>query len=231
MGDVINIEARRGHQTAVEFAYRAIKAMILRGELTPGERIEQDVIADTLGLSRMPIRAALQKLGVEGLVSIHHYRGATVRPFSLRELEELYLVRQELEGLALREAISHITPQILAELEMICAEADAEVQKDHWPGVLSNNQRFHFTLYEVAQRPVLLEMLVNVWERNSRYRNLFNVASERLREAQVEHRQILEHLRSGNAQAAERTLWEHNEKGRITILGLVEAQMQRFHTK
>lgn len=205
--------------------------MIMRGELQPGERIEQDLIANSLGLSRMPIRAALQKLGVEGLVTIHHYRGATVRPFSLRELEELYLIRQELEGLALREALPRMTQQFLAGLETICAEADAAIAQDNWPGLLSSNQRFHFTLYEAAERPVLLETLLNVWERNSRYRNLFNVASDRLREGQMEHRRILDHLRSGDAEAAERTLWEHNEKGRITILGLVEAQMKRFHTK
>lgn len=209
-----------GHQTAVEYAYSSIKAMVTRGELPVGERIDQDQLAATLGLSRMPIRTALQKLAAEGLVTVHPYRGAMVREFAPAELEELYLIRQELEGLALRLSGPLLTELDLAELERICTESEEAASRGDWQVTLACNQQFHFYAYRAATRPLLLEMLLNLWDKNNRYRSLFLRVPGRLHEAQSEHRSIVAHLRAGEFAAAEATLREHNERGRRTLLAL-----------
>jgi DNA-binding GntR family transcriptional regulator len=106
-----------------EAAYQHLRESILAGSLAPGERISEPALAETLGLSRTPIREALQSLAKEGLVEITPHKGAKVRQLSLKEIEEVYQVRSVLESegarLAALCASSHDVAHIFRCLERI----------------------------------------------------------------------------------------------------------------
>jgi len=91
---------RQGPMTREEYAYSVIRDSILRGRLRPGDRLNQDELAKDMGMSKIPIRAALHKLESEGLIEIERHKGAHVVDLSIAELQEVYLIRNRLEGLA-----------------------------------------------------------------------------------------------------------------------------------
>ena len=95
-----------GYRTVADLAYARLRQRILSGELAPGSRIDQDAEADRLLASRMPVREALRRLESEGLVEIVRHRGALVRGLSVSDLEDLYVLRIALEGVAAASAPS-----------------------------------------------------------------------------------------------------------------------------
>jgi DNA-binding GntR family transcriptional regulator len=99
-----------------EATYRHLRSAILEGSLVPGERISEPAFAETLGLSRTPIREALQSLAKEGLVEIIPHKGARVRQLSVKEIEEVYQVRAVLESEAARLAACHATQEEVREI-------------------------------------------------------------------------------------------------------------------
>ena len=92
------------HKTAVEFAVDEIKRRIVEQDLRPGARLDQNVIAETLGLSRIPVRQALANLAARGFVLLQAHRSAVVAPLSGAELRDLYALRCRMEPWAMEEA-------------------------------------------------------------------------------------------------------------------------------
>jgi DNA-binding GntR family transcriptional regulator len=99
-----------------EAAYRHLRGAILAGSLIPGERISEPALAETLGLSRTPIREALQTLAKEGLVEVTPHKGARVRQLSVKEIEEVYQVRAVLESEGARLAALQATEQDITDI-------------------------------------------------------------------------------------------------------------------
>jgi DNA-binding GntR family transcriptional regulator len=99
-----------------EAAYKHLRGAILSGSLLPGERISEPALAETLGLSRTPIREALQTLAKEGLVEVIPHKGARVRQLSVKEIEEVYQVRAVLESEAARLAACYATEAEVGEI-------------------------------------------------------------------------------------------------------------------
>src|SRR5579872_3673799 len=105
---------RLSHET-----YRRIHEAIRKGEITPGTRLVERDIAEKLGVSRMPVRAAIEKLIENGFATKEPHRVAYVHPFSLKELDEVYSVRVALERLVVEYALAHWTPQAYDKLQHI----------------------------------------------------------------------------------------------------------------
>jgi DNA-binding GntR family transcriptional regulator len=106
-------------RTLAEEAADSIRAGILDGRLSPGERLGEEALAESLGVSRGPVREALSQLQREGLVIVQRNGRAYVARLSREDLEEVYSLRLALETLAVRQAIHHANPQLLAELQEI----------------------------------------------------------------------------------------------------------------
>jgi DNA-binding GntR family transcriptional regulator len=120
------LEFQRPHSIR-EAAYKHLRESILSGSLLPGRRISEPAIAETLGLSRTPIREALQYLAKEGLVEMVPNKGARVKLLSGQEIKEIYQVRALLESEGARLAALHATP---IEIEGIAKRLEAINQAD-----------------------------------------------------------------------------------------------------
>jgi DNA-binding GntR family transcriptional regulator len=116
---------------------------MLRGELQPGQWLRQDDLAASLGVSKVPVREALQRLAAEGLVTFEANRGSVVRSLTADEAEEIYALRRAIEPMLLERSVPQLTIVDLAEAEMALADADARIGESNW--------RFHRSLYAGAR--------------------------------------------------------------------------------
>ena len=100
----LSFDPARQPRTREEFAADRLREAIFRGELEPGERLDEHALAELWGISRTPVRSAIRILAAESLIELHPHRGAVVNELSPNELGEVYLVRGLLEGMAARLA-------------------------------------------------------------------------------------------------------------------------------
>jgi DNA-binding GntR family transcriptional regulator len=194
--------ARNRYRTAEEMVVAAIRQAIVIGVFAPGERLPQEALAQQLGVSRIPVRAAFRTLEAEGLVVVAPHRGATVKPLQPEELEEIYALRALLEGFAVRAAISRITEAEVAELEGLAARLDAPEAASDW---LDTRDRFSERLCEIAGLSRTAEMIVRLKADVGRYwRGIRVVVGE-----DSGHTAIMEAIRAGDADGAEAWLRRH----------------------
>ena len=111
-----------------ERVYRYLLTSIREGEFHPGERIKETSVAKALGFSRTPVREAIRRLQSEGRVTIEPQRGAVVAELDRLEISELYLLRQQLEGIAARFAAQHASDMEIAQMETILEKSHHQHQ-------------------------------------------------------------------------------------------------------
>jgi len=157
-------------QTLAEKSYGYIRKKLARGDLPPGKRLVNRVLADEIGVSVIPVREAIHRLASEGLVEHVPGSGAFVRKVDLHDLDNLYVLRDALESCAAGEAARYITEHQLEEMESNLNEAQEIAQqierqsKKHatkrqinaW---LDTEQRFHELLIESARNSLLAKVI------------------------------------------------------------------------
>jgi DNA-binding GntR family transcriptional regulator len=192
--------------TAVEVA-RVLKQRILAGHYAEDQFIRQELIAQELGVSRIPVREALAQLEAEGLVIREKYRGAIVPKLSVTEIEEIYALRLMIEPYLLRAAVANVTPDQIDHLQAVIAKSREAKDMAEWAGL---NLDFHRTLYEAADKPLSLQLLDNLLMRADRYLKMQRFLSTQTQEeSDAEHQRILDLILAGDADGAVAALCEH----------------------
>jgi len=134
-----------------------LRDAIVNAKIAPGERLREEILASSMGVSRGPVREAIQRLEREGLVIIHPNRGATVARLSREDLDEVYSLRRSLERLAIREAIRHANDANLSELSGIVEEMVASSALSITPQLAAElDVRFHQAVLESTGHKRLL---------------------------------------------------------------------------
>jgi DNA-binding GntR family transcriptional regulator len=211
-----------------EIVYDTIREAIQTGRYTPGQRLVADELAQELGTSRMPIREALRRLEVAGLVSIAPHRGAVVSELSAQEIVEIYHIRAVLEGLAARLAATRLTPASTARLRAFIEEMEeAATTGADLEQILRINREFHIAIWQLAQAPRLQEILENLYDASNRYRNISTALPGRLAQVFQEHRQIVQALAAGASAEAERFANEHHENTAQRLLVELEKTQEK----
>ena len=214
------------YRTMQEIAHDAIRDGILTGRHAPGQRLIADDLAKELGVSRMPVREALHRLEVAGLVTIAPHRGAVVSELSETECIEIYHVRAVLDGLATRLATPNLSEPDHARLTALLAEMEAGVEAKDPQRVLNVNREFHTLIWIAARAPRLRDLLENLYDASQRFRNMSVLIPGRLDQITHEHRLIVEALACGDAAAAERYANEHHEGTARRLLAAMDGQRE-----
>lgn len=202
---------------ANDAAANIIRRAIIRGELLPGERLKEAEIARELGISRTPVREAMLVLQAEGLLDLAPSRGATVRPYDLDELRLLYDLRVLLEGYAARYAASQITPEQLTELEESCERMEA-LPYDEIVPQNEENIFFHSHVLDIVGSDRLRHIVRSLLEIPLPYKRGYWSHEENKEHSVQFHRRVVEALRSGDPDAAEKAMREHLEdSGKRTV--------------
>lgn len=192
--------------TATEAATDMLRNLILSGSLSAGVALRQDELAKHLGVSRTPLREALHRLTAEGLIRLDHHKGAMVANPSITELKEIYELQELLECQAAKEAATRITAAKIAELRLRVNELSKSRDSLDW---IKYNLAFHACLYEMSEKPLLVEMITQLRNRASLYINMVARSDESRERAEHEHVQMVDAIESGNVQLLERLVKAH----------------------
>jgi DNA-binding GntR family transcriptional regulator len=187
----------------------AIEQALVSGALKPEDRVVEAEIAREAGISRGPVREAIQQLVGEGiLVSIPH-RGTFVARWTERDVAETYSMRALLESYAASLAMTRMSPQESAEMEAIVDEMFRRAREGNAPTVLELDLRFHHRLYELSGHTMLERMLGELRRRISMLVNFDASTTPDLVEYAQNHKMLLDALRTGDRDHVEHAFRAH----------------------
>jgi DNA-binding GntR family transcriptional regulator len=189
--------------------YEQVCAAIFAGRLKPGDRVNVEEITRDLGVSKIPVREAMQRLESRGLIVQTPHAGARVAPVSLREWEGIFLMRAELEGLAARLAAGTMTDNIVRELRAVHAEAEAEHATGNLERMSEYNRRFHRVITRATGYQTLETLVEQLLVTVARFRAVIELDPGIWRQSLDEHLVIIEALATGDPAIAERAARAH----------------------
>jgi DNA-binding GntR family transcriptional regulator len=197
-----------------ERVYQALLDLITTRSLRPGQHLVESELAGLLGVSRQPVREALQRLNTEGWVDLRPAQGAFVHEPTEEEADQLLTVRTLLEAEAARLAAANATSTGIAELEELCARGERAVLDDDVDGAVQANAEFHATVMDLAGNAVLAELADRVDRRVRWYYT--PVARQRGKQSWIEHRELIAAISARDEQSATAIMRAHTEHTRTS---------------
>lgn len=207
----------------VDTVYERLREAILDGTLEPGQKLSVPALAQTLGVSRSPIVAAVQRLIQDGLAVEEPRKGAVVTLISVPELIRLYEIREVLEGLSARLAALRATPAMVQHMADVLGRHEAAVVSGDQASRQQENVHFHRLIREAAEHPELARWLEAIQSQVKLAMRRTGVYMDDVELTVREHRAILEAIRDRDGDAAERMARVHIRRVREK-LALVDAE-------
>lgn len=201
------------YRTMQEIVYSTIKERILNGEYSAGQRLITNDLATELGVSRMPIREALQRLeAATGLITLIPHKGAVVNAISQDDILEVFHIRAALEGLAARLACPNMNANQIDQLEKInrkVIELGHTIDEETF---LEFNRQFHAPIWQAANSPRLVGMLRLLYDASRSYRYMSVMLPGRYEEIVAEHAEIIAALRKGDPSEIDKIVNNHYQQ-------------------
>lgn len=189
--------------------FDTLEEEILSGKLKSGTPLTELALCARLGVSRTPIRGALQRLSDEGLVEILPNKGAVVVGISESDLVDIYNIRTMLEGLAAASAVERMTDEDKDRLKRSVELSEFYLGKEDADQLKELDTEFHCIIYHASGNRMLEKLLSSMHKSIKSYRKLSLSVGDRHKESLLEHKGILEAILDGDAEKAERLTKEH----------------------
>lgn len=189
--------------------FHRLREDILSGKYEEHEELKEVAIGEELGVSRTPVREAFRQLELEGLIQIIPNKGAYVTGITRKDVKDIYMIRSLLEGLCARWATEHITREQMEEMEENVYLAKFHADKGHLEQLAELDNRFHELLYEACDSKILEHQLKDFHQYVLRVRKKTLSSKNRGPKSNQEHEQILEAIRTKNADLAEQLANSH----------------------
>lgn len=204
-----------------DVVFNTLRQAILRGEMEPGERLMEIQLAQKLGVSRTPIREAIRKLELEGLVIMIPRKGAEVAHITEKDMKDVLEVRSTLEELVVELAIKNATDEKIEELKSANKVFESAIVSKDVVNIVEADVKFHDILYSMTDNARLIQIINNLREQMYRYR-LEYVKDARTHSILIsEHNDIINQIREKNVEVAKTVIHQHinnQEKGIIRLL-------------
>lgn len=192
--------------------YEALRKDIINGKLKPGQRIIISELAKRFKLSEIPVREAIRSLESDGLVEFTPHVGAFVSKIDEKDFIEIYLIRIELEALATRLAIPHITTKDIDYLVRKNQDMKLAIKQKSPEKLGMLNKKFHLRIYRAAPYLHLYKLISDLWEKAERTRSVFAYVPERAAASVAEHSKIIEALRAKDLRLAEKLVKQQKSR-------------------
>lgn len=207
-----------------DVVFNTLRQAILKGELAPGERLMEIQLAEKLGVSRTPIREAIRKLELEGLVLMIPRKGAEVARISEKSMRDVLEVRRSLEELAIELACQRMTQEEFKELEKAKEAFSRAVAEGSAMEIAETDEAYHDIIYNSTNNTRLVQILNNLREQMYRYRLEYIKDEDKRQILLVEHNKIYRALCARHVEEAKQAMREHIDNQEITVLKNIKEQ-------
>lgn len=207
------------YKLLAQSVFERLRSEILHGKLKPGEVLRQEEITARFGVSRTPVREALQRLQSEGLVTVFPHRKAIVATLPIRKIREIYDIRARLEAFATELAVGRLKEKELSKLSELIRQMEVLDPKTELEKILDKNYDFHYIIYSAAGNDTLVSMINHLWREILRLRSMYLLTPNGHRDSTREHRLILEALCAGDKRLVYDLMQRHCEHSKVTLMG------------
>ena len=201
-----------------DVVFNTLRQAILTGELKPGERLMEIHLADRLGVSRTPIREAIRKLEMEGLVVMIPRKGAQVARITEKNLKDVLEVRRALDMLAVRLACSRMDDEYKKQLREACDEFARVVKNNNTKDITEADVRFHDIINKATGNDRLIQLVNNLAEQMYRYRLEYIKDAAYHNRLVAEHEEIYSAIMDGDEERAAKAVVLHIDNQEETII-------------
>lgn len=185
-----------------DIVFKTLREAIITGDLQPGERLMEIKLANELGVSRTPVREAIRKLELEGLVIMTARKGAEVAPINEKDLREVLEIRSSLESLACELACKNVSDPDIRKLGLINDEINRAVEAEDIETITKKDVEFHETIYLITDNNRLIQMLHQLKEHIYRYRFEYIKDMKNKKTIVEEHNRIIDAIAAKDAKSA-----------------------------
>lgn len=203
----------------------SLREAILQRYFEPGEKIDQDLIAEELEVSRTPVREALKVLESEGLVEIRPHRGAFITTVSCQDIHDIYEIRELLEAQVIRQVTPIVPESVLDAGDQILERTEADLKAGDYSGHFQSDLYFQNHIFSLAKNQLLKEILDSLNNRITRIHVFAQTQpGSHMVDSLQEHRAILQAIRQRDPNAAAQAARTHLENSAMRLQKLVQSE-------
>ena len=210
-----------------DVVFKTLRQGILTGELKPGERLMEIHLANKLGVSRTPIREAIRKLELEGLVTMIPRRGAEVAQITEKSMKDVLEVRKVLDNLSVELACERITEEEKEQLRNACIDFEEAVKSGDFARVAKTDVAFHDIIIAATRNIRLSQMVNNLAEQMYRYRFEYIKDSSQHARLVREHEEIYLGIVEGNREKALAAIEAHIDNQEKAVLNQIRIDREK----
>ncbi len=201
-----------------DVVFNTLRQAIITGEFAPGERLMEIALANRLGVSRTPVREAIRKLELEGLVVMIPRKGAEVAKITEKDLRDVLEVRSSLEELAAELAAERMNNEVKEKLEKALKEFEEAIESDDNAAIADSDVDFHDVIFEATGNARLIQIINNLREQMYRYRLEYVKDTEYHTVLLNEHRELAKAMVEGRKEDARKIMKRHIDNQEMTVI-------------
>jgi DNA-binding GntR family transcriptional regulator len=210
--------------TISEQIYRGLIDQIMKGDLKPGQRVEEQAVASQFNVSRTPVRDALRQLAGNGFIEFRPHRGAMVADVDLREMAEMFESLEELEALCARLASQRMKEIERRQLEQLVQHQQEAIRNKDEKGYWQINDQFHDAICRGADNRSILQLTNNMRSRLRPFCVFMSERGHRMQSAFVEHQAVLKAILDADAGAAYTAMRQHVAISNARVMNVLQAR-------
>ena len=212
-----------------DVVFNTLRKAILRGELKPGERLMEIQLANKLGVSRTPIREAIRKLELEGLVLMIPRKGAEVAQITEKNMQDVLEVRKALEELSVQLACERITAEQVEEMKMAAEDFRKVLKSGDVTKIAEADVKFHDIIFAATNNQRLITLLNNLREQMYRFRVEYLKQKECYPQLLEEHDKLIALISGGEVEEACELMGRHIDNQASTVSDVIRRDQAEYH--
>ena len=219
----------QNHKPLREIVYEELKRQILKGEIAPGHRMMEVELADDMGVSRTPVREAIRKLELEGLVLMIPRKGAEVAEITEKNMQDVLEVRKALEELSVQLACERITPEQVEEMKMAAEDFRKVLKSGDVTKIAEADVKFHDIIFAATNNQRLITLLNNLREQMYRFRVEYLKQKECYPQLLEEHDKLIALISGGEVEEACELMGCHIDNQASTVSDVIRRDQVEYH--
>lgn len=201
-----------------DVVFNTLRQAIITGEFAPGERLMEIALANRLGVSRTPVREAIRKLELEGLVVMIPRKGAEVARITEKDLRDVLEVRCSLEELAAELAAERMDEEGQEKLDQALVEFESAIESGDNAAIADSDMEFHDIIFDATGNPRLIQIIGNLREQFYRYRLEYVKDTDYHIVLLNEHKELVNAIRAGKKEEARKIMKKHITNQEMTVI-------------